>query len=355
MVLTKDIFEQTLRDAIKKREMPYYNKYAFHFRWADDDTGAERDFQSFKSMMDTCGFPNPDEWVIPLNSPIPEWEIVTKLAKIIGKVGDADGRSIIVIHYAGHGVPSSSSGELLFTNSRGKTIKAAAIIALLENSLPKDMPVDILLIFDCCGNFLARTLTPDSRLIEIITAGNKRDSIAFESTRNTSLTFELFMEVRSRARKSHLFVEVVDIVSEIRRTSPVKTPHHTSLLGIGSIRLPLGSNSAAMSNAIMGRIYPPLARYAATFSIHTSHTYDAKELEQLSSWIVNPEGDCKLTLEYVKETSSTLFIFEAPYTAFLRIQGLPGVTLLAEHEPSYPRVQQHIQPTPDHIVGTENM
>ncbi|KAJ9324540.1 hypothetical protein DTO027B5_7349 [Paecilomyces variotii] len=305
--------------------------------------------------MDILGFPEPHELVIGSRQAQPGWLLTQELIeKLTMPAWKAQGRSVVVVHYAGHGAASAGGDELLLTNSSGKVMKASAVLQAFQ-TYDDQVDVDILVIFDCCWSFLAsRTMKPGARLVEIITAGDERDPIAFESTVKASLTSKLFIEIRQRAQMCHQYVEFTDVISELRRISPLKKPCHASLLGVGSIKLPLNPNSAAMSNSIMGLINQPVAHLAATFSIHVSYTYDAQQLEQLSAWIANLEGDCTLKLEYVKETNSMLFIFEAPYTAFLRIQGLPGVTFLAEHKPSSPPVQ-HREASSGRIVGIENM
>lgn len=41
-----------------------------------------------------------------------------------------------------------------------------------------------------------------------------------------------------------------------------------------------------------------------------------------------------LKLESVKSTNSMLFIFESSYLSFMRIDGMPGVSLICENGPS---------------------
>lgn len=57
--LTKMEFEPALQAAVSKRASNYTNFYAFHIRWEDDDTYADRDGKSFEEITKLLSFPRP--------------------------------------------------------------------------------------------------------------------------------------------------------------------------------------------------------------------------------------------------------------------------------------------------------
>jgi hypothetical protein len=184
------------------------------------------------------------------------------------------------------------------------------------------------MIFDCCFNFLAtREIQPDGRIVEIIAAGEERDPIAFRAGTRTSFTSKLHVEVRTLQQQQKRSVEVADIITTLRATSPGKKPSHCAKLGFGSIVLPL-IVSHQTPNPSKGGPSRQANTLMATFSLHVSDNYSRDQLLQLAEWIRGLDQDAKLKLESVKETCSMLFILEGTYLAFSRISGLPGVELI---------------------------
>lgn len=50
MTLSRDEFAKAIEAAVSVREHMYNHFYAFHFRWEDDNTNAERDGSSFSEL-----------------------------------------------------------------------------------------------------------------------------------------------------------------------------------------------------------------------------------------------------------------------------------------------------------------
>jgi hypothetical protein len=360
MSISKTEFEAALQGAISRREAVYKNSYSLHIRWEDDDTLAERDENSFRSIIEALGFPDkPEIHIIQKANKTPAWELLPTIAAIMAKAESSDGRSIVIIHYAGHG-NADANGELVLMSSSGKRIQARSILDFTAEQsawLTVGAKVDVIMIFDCCYNFLAtRTTNPASRIVEILTAGDERDPIAFQAGTRASFTSKLAIEIRNRQQLGHKFVEFADVMADLRRTSPVKKPSYVAKLGTGSITLPLVNTAGTAQHHGVGSIQPP--GLLATFSIHVSHTFINSQLRTLVAWLQSLDKDHGLTLEGVKETISMVFIFESSYLCFLRIQGLAGVTLICENKPS--DFSWLLRPAsnssgPKHIEGFENV
>jgi hypothetical protein len=188
---------------------------------------------------------------------------------------------------------------------------------------------DVLLIFDCCFSFLAsRCTNATSRVVEILTAAEgPADPSAFQAGKKAAFTMKFMLEVRRRVREGHKSIEIADVMSKIRRTSPRKIPGYTPRLGSGSITLP--PCSATRTPGIEHS--PPKPSLLATFSIHVSCTLNNEQLKAISAWIQDLDGEHKMTLEGVKMTDSMGFIFEGHRLCFLRIL-LEGLRVLGQFE-----------------------
>ncbi|WEW60804.1 hypothetical protein PRK78_006292 [Emydomyces testavorans] len=334
MSVTEAEFETAIQAAISRRETKYSNFYALHFRWEDDNTDASRDGESFQDLVHLMGFPFPDVHVIPKGDPLPGFEVQHRVASLFIKAGNAQGRSIVIIHYAGHG-NANDLNELELCSQPGKRIAANGFLLNITTDMVMglDVPIDVIIIFDCCYSFLAsRNGSTESRNVEILSAGDERDPVAFAAGTKNSLTSKLLIEIRSRAQRGDKLVEMADVMNALQQSSPVKKPSYTAKLGIGSITLPLNTMAPAVT-------IPPTPKNVqcllATFSVHVSKTFNKQELKDLVRWLEeSPKGkSATLKLESVKATNSMLFIFESSRLCFLRICGLPGVSLICENTP----------------------
>ncbi|KAI2012717.1 hypothetical protein LOZ39_003849 [Ophidiomyces ophidiicola] len=329
--VTVDEFRATLEAAINRRKCRYSNFFAFHFRWADDNTGAERDEKSFEDMARLMGFPVVDTYVIPDGTLAPGHEVSDRIFKIFRDAETAPGESIVMIHYSGHGGPNNLN-ELALHSRYGKNIAMERIIGYMIPSENVDTHVDVIMILDCCYSFLAsRTLKQESRVFEILTAGSNNDAAAFSAGVRNSFTSKLLVEIHSRAQAGDTFVEMADVMDTLRKTSPLKKPGYASRLGAGSATLPLFPGLASTANTS----HPQEPGMLATFSLHVSKIFNNVELEDIAMWLSNMPKvkGASLKLEGIKITNSMIFIFEASCVSYYRVCGLPGVTLICENLP----------------------
>jgi hypothetical protein len=333
--ITKAEFELALEGAVSRRETHYANFYALHVRWEDDNTNADRDGNSFGELVQLLGFPSPDVHVIPKSDPMPGFELQALVSKLLFKAVSALGRSVIIIHYAGHG-GANSLDQLELRSQSGKKIAASGLLLnfTTESLVSLDQAVDVVVIFDCCYSFLAaRNTNSQSRIVEMLSAGDESDPVAFAAGTKNSFTSKLLIEIRSRSQRGDKLVEMADVIDKLQQSSPVKKPGYAALLGIGSITLPLNTTTtAAMPNPTPPKRVPGLL---ATFSVHVSKTFSKHELKDLVQWLekMPKVKSAGLKLESVKTTNSMLFIFESSRLCFLRICGLPGVNLICENQP----------------------
>lgn len=315
----------------------YQNLYALHFRFDDDNTGAERDGASFVQIANLIGIPQPEIYIIPRSEAMPAFEVAHKISEMVKHAKNSLGRSAIIIHYAGHG-GEDFHGMLELSSAGGKKIATSRFVEniIKDYFIPLDQPIDFLMIFDCCYGFLpTRDTKPSNRLVELVGSGDVRDPIAFGAGVTNTLTSKILVEVRARAQQGYKRVEIAEIVASIQQNSPLKKPSHAAQVGTGSVTFAVNAAAAATTNTPSPNL-SPAPGMLATFSMHVSASFTHEELNGLVKWIdeLPKTPSTSLKLEGVKETASTLFIFESSILCFLRIRGLPGVVLICENSPA---------------------
>lgn len=332
MSVTKDQFEAALQTAIEGRKKLYTTAYAFHWRWEDDNTSADRDEESFTQLAEILNFPKPEVYIIPKRprySKIPGFDLHGKIANVLAKAAHDPGDSVVMLHYSGHG-RENMLGELELLNLTGKVIPADRLLQDIQTDriIPLDETVDVIIILDCCFSFLAsRTARQQHRRVDILCANERRDPVALGAGTSCSFTSKLLVEARSRAQNGDVTVELSNLIETLREKSPRKKPTYAARLGLGSIILPLVPTIPSVASR------PPAPGLLATFSMHVSDNFTEKELKDLVSWMgmLPKSKSAGLKLESIKKTHSMLFIFETNLRSFHRISGMPGVNLICEN------------------------
>lgn len=104
--VTKAEFEAALVQATSMREPSYSSIQALHYHWEDDNTNAERDEESFKQLTQILGA-STESYIIPKTERMPVYQVRSLIDPMIGKALSENGRSLIILHYAGHGNPNN--------------------------------------------------------------------------------------------------------------------------------------------------------------------------------------------------------------------------------------------------------
>lgn len=334
--ISSDDFQNSLEAAVHRRHTTYHNYYSFHFRWDDDTTNAKRDATSFKDLVHYLGFPKSQEYVISQNAQCPAFVLLGRLIGIIDEALNKEGRTILMIHYAGHGRENENGEPELHNEGRKKTINAARILSMCADDalLELDQPIDIVFIFGCCYSFLStRSYDQESRTLEILAGNDERDPIAFAAGTANSFTSKLLVEIRTRVQNGHASVEMADVIDALQTSSPKKKPSYVVKLGRGSATIPLIKLPTTSTNISEPSVATPGMH--ATFSIRVSHVFSDDELKDLVKWLYTASRTGEsLRLESIKATEeSKLFILEGSRLSFFRITGLPEISLICEHKP----------------------
>lgn len=331
-------FRTLIESAITRRSnFSYTHRKAIHFHWANDNTHPDLDLLSLEKMCELIGFAKPDSHVLEESNPLPGYTMRSKIDDEVKAAIHRPGRTILIVHYAGHGT-DNGSGELVLSDRWGKKLaRADLLLASVESTeLASDAPIDVLYIFDCCFSFLAtRQINARSRLVEVLAANDYRNPSAFGPQSAHSLTSKLYLEVRDRAQRGEKMIEIAQIMDKLQQSTVVKTPSHAVKIGLGSIVLPLSpfpNPRSATSTSSQPAYRPGLL---ASFTIHTTEPCDEVDIRNAANWAESFPQSKTLSLHYEgsKRVNSTLFFFEVQRLAFLRIAGAPGVTLICENKP----------------------
>ncbi|KAK2738137.1 hypothetical protein FQN55_000757 [Onygenales sp. PD_40] len=329
-VISKTDFKDALDAALAQRPGVYSEYLALHFRWADDDTNADRDGENFKQLAKLLAFPPPKVLVLDKLDYTPSFTLTGAVQPMAIPL-PSSGRRIVMVHYAGHGEESDVGLQLI--SGRGKRISVNLWLDQWINTsnIADYEPIDFLFIFDCCYSWLAtRQPKKGTRIVEILGAGDERDPIAFGSGSALSFTAKLLVEVRNRAQRGDKSVRIADMMVHLRHNSPVKKPTYTAKLGVGSITLPLNQQG-------LGQSAPPAASMGkgllATFSVHVKETLSPSELKGLTQWLskIPESANIGFKLENVKRTYSTVLFFESTRVFYSLLMGLPGFCLICEN------------------------
>ncbi|PGH12577.1 hypothetical protein AJ79_04198 [Helicocarpus griseus UAMH5409] len=346
-LLSKKEFEDVLRTAVSRRTPKYTEYVSLHVRW-EDDKHAAREGENFKELAKLLSFPPPKTCVLP--SKEASFSLLSSSGEIMKKAVHSSKKVIFILHYAGNSM-KDGTGQYPVSPKNQSVVHRVHVKSILRRLLddifaPFNVPVDILIILDCCLGFSAtREPGSASRVVGVLGAGEREDL----SGRGQSLSLQLLTEVQNRVQRGDETVEIADLMDTLQQKLPLdKRPVYAPSIGLGSIILPLNridvdktsfnseAKNHAQAPASPSRIsLSSLVR--STFSLQVSNDINGVELENLFEWIsaLPRNKDLVLRLENAKPMrNSFLFIFESSRLVFLRLAGLPGVARLCEHDPS---------------------
>lgn len=289
MSITQEELVLAFQVAIDSRKKNYANTFAYHFHWQNDNSGADKDAETFVQLATLLGFETPETDIIPNDAATPGFDLTYKIGLLLKFAHQKPGSSIVLLHYSGHAV-ANQNNELVLTSRTGKQIAADRIMADLcsEFIIPLDANVDVVVILDCCHSYLfTPTANEGHRRVDVLSAGNREDPKAYGSRDTLSFTSKLSVEIQKRAQRGDVEIEMADLVSSLGETSsPVKTPTYAARLGLGSVVLPIIRRTPTASTTIpqdTSAFYP--SGYLVTFSLHVAETLSRSEIDEILHWI----------------------------------------------------------------------
>ncbi|KAE8160330.1 hypothetical protein BDV40DRAFT_290207 [Aspergillus tamarii] len=326
--------EPLLKKLVDQHHRQFANALSLSISWQDDNTNASGDVSNFQAILRLFGYPTAEEYVIPDNACMPGWDIAVKIQGLIRQAMKMTGRTIILIHYAGHGL--NHNERLFFCDSTEKK-KFNVDRNLLnfvdsESNLTDSDNIDIVFIFDCCYSYLAtRGYRGENRVVEVLAAVDAESKLAFSAGVRASFTGKLYAEILRRKQLGAKDVELADLIMYLRKESPVKKPAYRILVGVNSLRL-------------------------------LAETLTIGQLAAFCDWIWKLPREIGLSLELVFETQSMLMIFLAPFAFWLKLKDYRFVEFIGESDTgnlllSIPTSstpgpkEENIHPNPSHTAS----
>ena len=239
------------------------------------------------------------------------------------KTAAENGRCIVFFHYAGHGTPGPHD-DLFFASASGlKSFNAERLFSDTDVRggviLDDYSPVDVIFILDCCYSFLAtKAAKPIGRVVEVLAAVDANTPGAFIPGQRVSFTGKLATKAAFLKGQGYQSIELAEIMSFMRAESPIKKPSHIVRIGTSSVRL-------WYSKDISNKTPPGPPKLRAVFQVHVDESFTQEELKNFIGWIHSLSPRVGLSLDAVFETGSMCLIFQASYSVFSKLNGIPGI------------------------------
>jgi hypothetical protein len=322
--ITRAQFQDAITRAVQNRSRVYNNSFALSFRWERDNTMAFQDTEQFQAILATLNLDQAQVEILTKQDRTPGWTLSDTIRDIFRLAADAPGKSIVLIHYAGHGEVRE---EQLFA-VEGPSRRSINLQRTIDTVVAGDVQdfditdTDTVFILDCCYSHVAtRALNPTTRVVEILSASDGQAPEALAPPRNT-LTGNLRGEISRRKRDGHQFVILTDVMATIRGRSLVVKPTHHIKLGV-SVCFPF----TGVTRIDPTTVAPTLR---AVFSVRIADNMTQEQLNRFLTWIATLPAGYTMELDGVYPTTSTLLIIQSAYALFANLAGYPGVTLISE-------------------------
>lgn len=322
-------FQSTLRAAVGRRTQEYRSIYSITVRWEKDDTNAESDTNHFQNMLKNLDIGPAEELVIDSEDLAPEFTLSRVWLNFSEKARLSEERSLIIFHYAGHGIYKNGSFKFADTIAGLKTMDPQSVLfndIMNPAMFPEFNNTDVLFIFDCCYGQNA-TRAPDNthRAFEVLAATSTRTESA-RSPSDSTFTAKLADEIARRKRLGHRSFEFASVYESLRKESTSRVrPTHALLAGATSVNLPLTGY-----RTVDPRDIP--ADYKALFSVTISRDLTRQDLKELVAWIRNRSPFTGLAIDSMYYSAqSTCLIMQAALSVYTKLHHMQGYTLIAEN------------------------
>ncbi|KAB8257009.1 hypothetical protein BDV32DRAFT_140776 [Aspergillus pseudonomiae] len=284
------------------------------------------DLANFQAILRLFDYPKAEEYVIPVDADASGWDVADRIRGLIRQAMIMTGRTIILIHYGGHGL--NWNDELHVCNSTGRKLFSVNrnMLDLVDSKsvVTDSHNIDLVFIFDSCYSYLVtREYTGHDRVVEILAAVDEDSRLAFSPGLRAAFTGKLYTEILRREQSGAQDIELAELIAYLHRKSPVKKPAHRLLVGANSLRLSISGDTE--------RIYaPPGPATYAMFSFRLVKSLFIDQIADFCDWILKLPREIGLKLEAAYETQSMTLIFRAPYAFWLKLNGYKFVQLICE-------------------------
>ncbi|KAK2804778.1 hypothetical protein FQN51_001420 [Onygenales sp. PD_10] len=347
--LTAKELETSLAAVVDQRSRTYGQTFALTVRFEKDDSRAEDDSKNFQSILRAFGFAAADEYVISAKEKLPGWDLKDRFQAMLKAAKDASdnnqgARSLILVHYAGHG--SINANDLLVfqaSSSYPRTVlfKSTFLSTVLDaysHFGPDPVTFDVVFILDSYYSGATTRSIPQQLqgVIEVL-AAVADDQTAFGNTalnprrQNKTFTSKLADQV-AKIKGTAPSVTFAELIEATRAASPINKPTHELVRGENSTRLqfPPSQSSSATPSPQASLVNLTTSRYNVVFSVHITGdiTYDG--VKDLTRWIQSLDPSFGMSVQGVYQCQSTGFILQAPFAIYTQLKRLPGIEMIFE-------------------------
>ena len=345
--------KESLEDAIISKGRQYEAVFTRSIRFDADNTGAIFDAGHFSQICEKLRIPGPEEIVL-LESgrQRPEARIATMVQHLEEATEVIDGHTLIVIHYAGHGVLDEDDSLYFVANLVSRRRFTWQLdFGKLWSRRDTFQRTDVLFLLDCCyaGAAARNVPTSKSRTVEVVAGcGPAQDSVPHSyEARNAAgpktFTYRVDQAIDTKL-KSHqgkrFLLGFNNLISDLRLSAPLgQDPKYFMKIGCVPILFPVGGPvQAAERQIIPPRLLPSAApvlagrpQYSVLFNA-TVDDLDVKNGEHkgLLDWIRRAPREIGLKIHSIFKSGSYILTMEVPWDAWVILHGLPGYKFVAE-------------------------
>ena len=327
--LTTAEFYDTIQAAVVQHSITDSRALSVSIRWANDDSGAHQDTTRFQAILRLFQFPPAEEIVFQAEDTTVGWTLLGKIRQLFATAkSDTIGRTLVIIHYAGHGMEHGGKFHLVDRRVDATTCDAMRFMLDLASNEEYDLRdatnVDILFVLDCCYSFMAtREPSTSGRIVEIMAATDKDNPRTVTPPAHT-FTNKILGEVSRRRRDGHKYIEIANLLESLRaQGTGVISPTHCLKMGAASICIPLTGLTTVDPATI-----PPSLR--AVFRVHLADNMSRVDVERFTDWLRSLPVSVEVTLEGIFPTGSMCVILSSAYSVYSKLAGMRGYALITE-------------------------
>ncbi|KAE8158374.1 hypothetical protein BDV40DRAFT_307889 [Aspergillus tamarii] len=327
--LTVTQFRETIKAAVVQPSITYNRTSSVTIRWNTDDSGAHLDTDRFQAMLRVFQFPFAKEIILQAEDGTVGWTLQGEIRKLFATArSHTTRRTLIIIHYAGHGMELRGQFHFVDRSVNGKTCNAMRFMLDLATQEEYDLRdagnVDVLFVLDCCYSFMVtREASTSGRIVEIMSATASDNPRTVTPPANT-FTNKILGEVSRRHRDGHKYIEIANLVERLRaQGTGVISPTHCLKIGAASVCVPL----TGLTTADPTTITPSLR---AVFRVEIADNMTKVDVERFIHRIRTLPANVAITLEGIYPTGSMCFILSSAYSVYSKLAGMKGYALITE-------------------------
>ena len=322
--------EKRFDEAIERMKIvvsdSYTSVFIFSIYWKSDDTGGQADSSLF---IDTLSkLQNVESFQRSLDDIVMPTTMIT-LASEMARVASQSGRRLLILHYAGHAIASSTSKTLIITPKIGQELgcgpqmNMSLMKDLLKDLASTSLGLDVLLVMDsCCAGIAGRGREAKSTRVELVAATARK---GVSNSRQDGQTFtQHWCEAFTRLLKIGKPFTCDDIIKCITPDPELEQFPATFVLREGcDLPITFHAHPSPITSTL------PLAVTSPTVvtAFHIEEDPESASLKNLIKYL--DEAPVKITVLVVLPTPSTLLLLRVP--VFLQdLLILPRVALFID-------------------------